>query len=261
MRGLAGKVIVIAGAGGIGTATAVRLAEEGAHVVVGDLYAEAAEAAAEQARQAAQKRGNETGGKAVGIVADIADEASVRELVQLAVKTHGGLDGMFANAANIAILPRDGDALTLSLEDFDASVAVNLRGHLICTKQALPEMLKRGGGSIVYTSSAAAYMGEEVRLAYAITKNGLHGLLRHVASRWGKQGIRANAVAPGLVLTPQLKQAMSPEILDAVMAITRSPRAGDGKDIAAMVTMLMSADGEWINGQIMGVNGGVLMGP
>jgi NAD(P)-dependent dehydrogenase (short-subunit alcohol dehydrogenase family) len=252
MRGLSGKVLVIAGAGGIGTATAVRLAEEGASVVVGDLYAEAAEAAAEQARRA--------GGKAVAVAMDIADETSVRELVQLAVKTYGGVDGMFANAANIAILPRDGDALTLSLEDFDSTVAVNLRGHLICTKQALPELLKRGGGAIVYTSSAAAYMGEDVRLAYAITKNGLHGLLRHVASRWGKQGIRANAVAPGMVLTPQLKKAMAAEILDAVMAITRSPRAGDGKDIAAMVAMLMSDDGEWINGQVMGVNGGVFMG-
>ena len=253
MRGLSGKVVVIAGAGGIGTATAVRLAEEGAFVAIGDISLAAAETAADAARKAGG------GGRIIAAAMDIADEKSVAALVQQTVKSFGGLDGMFANAANIAILPRDGDALTLTLEDFDKSVAVNLRGHLICTKQAIPEMLKRGGGSIVYTSSAAADMGETVRLAYAITKNGLHGLLRHVASRWGKEGIRANAVAPGMVLTPQLKEAMPRETLDAVMAITRSQRLGEGKDIAAMVAMLMSSDGEWINGQVIGVNGGVLM--
>jgi NAD(P)-dependent dehydrogenase (short-subunit alcohol dehydrogenase family) len=166
---------------------------------------------------------------------------------------------MFANAAHIALIPRDGDALSLSLEDFDRTVAVNLRGHLICTRQALPELLRRGGGSIVYTSSAAAWMGEPVRLAYAITKCGLHGLLRHVASRWGKQGIRANAIAPGMVATPQLLETMPREQIDAVLAMTRSPRLGTAADIAAMVAMLMSGDGEWINGQVVSVNGGVLM--
>jgi len=245
------KVVLIAGAGGIGTATATRLAAEGASVIVGDINPDAAEASAVAAREA--------GGQALGTVMDIADESSVERAVRFAVQAFGGLDGLFANAAAIDVVYRDGDALTLSLQDFDRTVAVNLRGHLICTRQVLPEMLKRGGGSIVYTSSAAAYMGEPVRVAYAITKNGLHGLLRHVASRWGKEGIRANAVAPGMVATPQLLESMPREQIDAVLAGTRSPRLGDGKDIAAMVAMLMSADGEWINGQVVSVNGGVLL--
>src|SRR4030095_8474875 len=123
----------------------------------------------------------------------------------------GGLDGMHVNAADLGIITRDGDAITLPLDVFDRTIAVNLRGHLLCTRYAVPEMLKRGGGALVYTSSVAAYMGEPARVAYAIAKNGLHALLRHVASRWGKQGIRANAVAPGLVLTDAVRRAMTDE--------------------------------------------------
>ena len=111
----------------------------------------------------------------------------------------------------------------------------------------------------MYTSSAAAFMGEPERLAYAVSKNGLHGIVRHIATRWGKRGIRANAVAPGLVTTDPERHPLTGEQRAAVLGITRSRRLGEPRDIAAAVAFLMSDDGEWINGQVMSVDGGVTM--
>lgn len=251
MRRLEGKVLIVAGGGsGIGAAVAQRLAQEGAGVVVGDLNAAAAEAVAASIVA--------SGGRASGIGCDIADETAANALVAAAVRDHGGLDGIHVNAADMQAIRSDGDALQLDLAVFDRTLAVNLRGHLLCTRAALPELLKRGGGAIVYTSSGAADMGEPTRLSYAVSKSGLHALMRHVASRWGKQGIRANAVAPGLVITEQLREHFPENLRQATLAITRSPRLGASEDIAAMVAMLMSADGEWINGQVIGVDGGAM---
>lgn len=251
MRRLEGKVLIVAGGGsGIGAAVAQRLAQEGAAVIVGDLDAAAAKGVA-----AGIVRG---GGRALGIGCDITDEAAVTAMVATAASECGGLDGIHVNAADMQAIRSDGDALDLDLAVFDRTLAVNLRGHLLCTRAALPELLKRGGGAIVYTSSGAADMGEPTRLSYAVSKSGLHALMRHVASRWGKQGIRANAVAPGLVITEQLREHFPENLRQATLAITRSPRLGTSEDIAAMVAMLMSAEGEWINGQVIGVDGGAM---
>ncbi|HSW11489.1 MAG TPA: SDR family oxidoreductase [Solimonas sp.] len=249
MRRLEDKIIAVVGAGsGIGAATAQRLAAEGATAVVADVNAAAARSVA-----AAIVEG---GGKATAVACDIADEASVAAMVHAIVATHGGIDGIHVNAADMRAIISDGDALEVSLDIFDRTLAVNLRGHLLCTRHALPEMLKRGGGAIVYTSSGAADMGEPTRVSYAVSKAGLQALMRHVASRWGKQGIRANAIAPGLVITEQLRGHFPENLRQATLAITRSPRLGQSEDIAAMVAMLMSADGAWINGQVLGVDGG-----
>jgi NAD(P)-dependent dehydrogenase (short-subunit alcohol dehydrogenase family) len=250
MRRLEGKVLIVAGGGsGIGAAVAQRFAQEGAAVIVGDLNAAAAEAVAAAIVA--------SGGRASGVGCDIADEAAANALVAAAMRDYGGLDGIHVNAADMQAIRSDGDALQLDLAVFDRTLAVNLRGHLLCTRAALPELLKRGG-AIVYTSSGAADMGEPTRLSYAVSKSGLHALMRHVASRWGKQGIRANAVAPGLVITEQLREHFPENLRQATLAITRSPRLGASEDIAAMVAMLMSADGEWINGQVIGVDGGAM---
>ncbi len=252
MRGLKDKVIVVAGGGtGLGAATAQRLAEEGAKVVIGDL-------SAEKAQQVAARL-ESLGACALGIPFDMVVDDSVRALIAVAVQHFGGLDGVHVNAADISILKSDTDAETLPMEVFDRTLAVNLRGHLLCTRHALPEILKRGGGSLVYTSSAAAFMGEPERLAYAVSKNGLHGIVRHIATRWGKRGIRANAVAPGLVTTDPERHPLTGEQRAAVLGITRSRRLGEPRDIAAAVAFLMSDDGEWINGQVMSVDGGVTM--
>jgi NAD(P)-dependent dehydrogenase (short-subunit alcohol dehydrogenase family) len=251
MRRLENRVVIVAGgASGIGEATAERLAAEGAAVVVGDLNAEGAQRVAARIEQ--------NGGRAVGVACDISDEASVNALVHATVARYGALHGIHVNAADLMAIRQDTDALSVSLDIFDRTLAVNLRGHLLCTRAALPELLKSGGGAIVYTSSGAADMGEPTRVSYAVSKSGLQALMRHVAARWGKEGIRANAIAPGLVITEQLKAHFPENLRQATLAITRSPRLGTSEDIAAMVAMLMSADGEWINGQTIGVDGGAL---
>jgi NAD(P)-dependent dehydrogenase (short-subunit alcohol dehydrogenase family) len=252
MRGLKGKVAVIAGAAtGIGKATAIRLAEEGVSLALGDINVAGVEAVAGQV--------NAAGGKAIAVACDISDDASVKALVVCAVKTYGGIDFMHANAADLALCRIDGDAVDVPLELFDRTIAVNLRGHLLCTRHAIPEFQKRGGGAIVYTSSGAAYAGEPERVSYAISKSGINALMRHVASRWGKEGIRSNAIAPGVVLTESSTVTMPEEMRNMVLAIGRSPRLGRPDDIAAMVALLFSDDGEWINGQVVSVDGGVTM--
>ena len=249
MHRLSGKVlIVVGGASGIGAATAQRLAQEEATVLVADLDGAAADRVAAAIIQ--------SGGCASGIACDISDEASVRALIEAAVQRFGGFDGIHVNAADMKTLLSDTDAVDVPLEVFDRTLSVNLRGHLLCTRYAIPELLKRGGGAIVYTSSGAAYAGEPTRVSYAVSKSGLHALMRHVASRWGKEGIRANAVAPGLVITEQLRAHFPQDLADAVLKDTRSPRLGKSEDIAAMVAMLMSDDGAWITGQVISVDGG-----
>jgi len=249
MSRLTGKVLMVIGGGsGIGAATAQRLAQEGATVLVADLDGDAAESVAAGIIR--------EGGCASGIACDIADENSVRDLVASAVAHFGGFDGVHINAADMKTLLRDTDALDVSLEVFDRTLLVNLRGHLLCTRHVVPELLRRGGGAIVYTSSGAAFAGEPTRVSYAVSKSGLHALMRHVASRWGKDGIRANAVAPGLVITEQLRDHFPPDLAAAVLKDTRSPRLGRSEDIAAMVAMLLSEDGAWINGQVLSVDGG-----
>lgn len=248
MKRLEGKTIVIAGGGtGIGAATAIRLATEGARVVIGDLSAERAEGVAERIRA--------TGGEAIGRAFDLVDEPTIPALIQSAADTFGGLDGIHINAADLVAHRHDTDALDLDMAIFDRVIAVNLRGHLLCTRHALPLLLARGGGAIVYTSSAAAFIGEPKRVSYAMSKAGGHALMRHVASRWGKENIRANAVAPGMVPTEANSNAPA-ERFERALRGTRSPRLGKPEDIAAMVAMLMSADGEWINGQVLSVDGG-----
>ena len=252
MRGLKGKVAVIVGAAtGIGKATAIRLAEEGVSLALGDINVAGVEAVARQV--------NEAGGKAIAAACDISDDASVKALVDAAVRIYGGIDFMHANAADLAIILSDTNAVDVPLEVFDRTIAVNLRGHLLCTRHAIPELQKRGGGAIVYTSSGAAYAGEPERVSYAMSKSGINALMRHVASRWGKEGIRSNAIAPGVVITEATRTGIPDEMKQMILAMGRSPRLGQPDDIAAMVAMLFSDDGEWINGQVVSVDGGVTL--
>lgn len=252
MQRLHNKVAIVAGgAAGIGAVTARHLAREGAAVVIGDLDGERAQ------RLAASLR--EEGAQALGVHCDISDEGSVAALVAAALEGFGGLDLMHVNAADMRSLLEDTNVLDVPLEIFDRTMAVNLRGHFLCTRHAVPAMLERGGGAIIYMSSAAAYMGEPERVCYGISKSGILALMRHVASAWGRQGVRANVIAPGLVITDDNRAGMPQEFQDQVLSITRSPRLGTPDDISAAVVYLGSRDGEWINGQVLGVDGGVLL--
>ncbi len=254
MRGLTGRVVLVAGGdGGIGTATCVRLGEEGASVVVADLDGPVAAAVAARIR--------DTGGTAEATTIDLRDEASVVAAVTLTVEAFGGLDVLHANAADLSpdTIGQDSDAETVPLDAFDRTIAVNLRGHLLCARHAIPRLLERGGVALVFTSYAAAFAGEPERPSYAMAKSGLGGLVRHVASKWGKVGIRANAVAPGLVLTETIRGSLDPAFRDMALGMTRSARLGTPEDIAAMVAFLASDDASWITGQVISVDGGAVL--
>ena len=143
---------------------------------------------------------------------------------------------------------------------FDRMHKVSLRGHLLCSRVAIPEMLKAGGGAIVYTSSGASKGSAPMRVSYYIAKAGLNGLMRHVADRWGKEGIRANCVCPGVILTDAILINTSEDERAAMLKSTPSTRHGSEEDVASLVSFLLSdEEAGWINGQAVNLNGGGLM--
>lgn len=250
---LAGKVVIVVGAGtGIGAATARRLAQEGARVCLADVNESAARNVAADLVAA--------GGEGLAVPCDISSEASVAETIARCVGRFGGLDGAHVNAADMKAILLDADALETPLDLFDRTLSVNLRGHLLVTRAVIPHLLARGGGSIVYTSSDAAFAGEPTRVSYAVAKSGLNGLMRHVAARWGREGITANCVSPGFVVTAEMRaQGIAEGFEEEMISRTPHTRLGVPGDIAAMVAMLLSPDGRWINGQVYSVNGGILL--
>ncbi|WP_326950162.1 SDR family oxidoreductase [Amycolatopsis sp. NBC_01307] len=251
MRGLPGKSIVIAGgASGIGAATAVRLAEEGARVVVGDINVDGARATVESITA--------SGGDAVAVEFDLADETSIERLIRSALDRTGRLDGVFNVGADLTPATLGND---VALDGMDAAIwrrtfEVNLIGFARSCRLAIPHLLAAGGGAIVNTSSAAAFVGEAVRPAYAASKAGVNALTRHIASRWGKEGIRCNGVSPGMVLSETALATMSEEFRAAGLAGNRSTRLGRPADLAAAAAFLLSDDAEWVNGQTWSIDGG-----
>jgi len=252
MDGLKDKVVLVAGAAtGLGADSARRLAREGARVVLGDLNFEGAQRTAGSI--------TELGGDALAVQFDISDDDSVRGLLAATTKAFGGLDAVHINAGDMSAVSKDSDVVDIDLEVWDRTVAVNLRGHMLVTRHSVPLLLERGGGVIVYTSSIASFTGDPQRPAYSATKAGINALARHVASRWGREGIRANAITPGLILTDEIREGAPPELLAGMLARTRSTRLGEAADVSSMVAYLMSDDGSWINGQVVNVDGGTVL--
>lgn len=253
LRGLADKVaVVVGGATGLGAATAARLGGEGCRVVIGDVVVDAAQRTA--ARIAA------AGGAVTPVAFDLADPASVAALIDSAATTYGGVDLLFNVGADMGAIRADTDVVDIDFAVWDRVMAVSLRGYVAAMKYAIPEMLKRGGGAIVNMSSAAAFQGEPARPAYATAKAGIGALTRHVASRWGKDNIRCNAVAPGFTATETIRAVPQwPDLQAAALKRIRGLRVGEPGDVAALVAFLLSDEGEWINGQVVNIDGGTVL--
>jgi NAD(P)-dependent dehydrogenase (short-subunit alcohol dehydrogenase family) len=253
LRGLAGRIAVVAGgATGIGATAATRLGAEGCHVVVGDIDIDGA-------RRTAERIGD-AGGYAHSVVFDLAEPETVAALVDSAESTFGGVDFLFTVGADMGALPSDTDVVSIDLDVWDRVMTVNLRGYVATMKYTIPKLLARGGGAIVNMSSAAAFQGEPTRPAYATAKAGIGALTRHVASRWGKEGIRCNAVAPGFTATEAIRAAPQwAELEVSALRRIRGPRVGETADVAALVAFLLSEEGAWINGQVVNIDGGTVL--
>lgn len=253
MRRLEGKVVIVAGAGGIGNGLAARYCAEGAAVVLGDVDQTVAQNAAEAIAK--------EGGRIIGIALDGAHEDAIVTAVALAQREFGGLHGFHANFSSFVDGIQNDDVLSLPLDSFDEMMRVNARGFFLCTRHAVPAMIASGGGTMLYTSSGAAYVGEPVRVAYAMSKAAGHALARHVANRFGGQGIRANVIAPGLIAHPRFDDAtlamLEGDLADKAVAI--KTRIGKPDDIAGVGAMLISDDGGFITGQVFCVDGGGTM--
>lgn len=254
MGNLDGKVILVAGAGGIGTGLAQRYAAEGARVVLGDINTESTEAVVGAIK--------ESGGQAVAVHLDGADEASASAAVATCIETYGGLDGLHANFAFLGDCNPEAGILELPLEVYDETQRVNARGYYLCTRAALPAMIERGAGSIVYTSSAAANASTPAQVAYAMSKAAGQALMRHVATRYGQAGIRANTIAPAMTLHPGIANLVPEEMIDwARSAAAIKSRVGNPDDIASMGALLLSDQGSYITGQVISIDGGTTMRP
>lgn len=261
MRGLAGNVILVVAGGtnderpSIGGETARRLAAEGATVVVADIDLQAAE------RTAASIV--ELGGSATAHRCDVSDDGQVDDVFAAVDAAYGVLHGVHFNAMDMSPgtlgVDSEHDISTLPLSVWQRTIDVGMTGLFRVCQRAIPRLVGAGGGGIVATVSGAVYAGEPVRVAYAAAKTGMTGIVRHVASRFGPQGVRCNAVAPGFVPAPAAGLAGAAPGGRA-SRFGRSNRPGTPGDIAAAVTFLLSADGSWVNGQIWSVDGGSILG-
>lgn len=243
--GMDGKVALVTGAGGgIGRAAALAFAHSGAAVLVCDVQDAAGEETV--ARIAAQ------GGKAVFQHCDVSDPAQVKAMVAAAVATFGRLDYAFNNAGINSVGANEYDDATWA-----RSIDINLTGVMLCMREEAEVMLRNGGGAIVNTASINGLVGNGAQPAYTASKHGVVGLTRHGALRWANQGIRVNAVCPGVIDTAMTAQAAAnPEIRAKIEQMTPMGRMGRPEEIAAAVLWLCSDAASFVTGQPIAVDGG-----
>ncbi|HSW04934.1 SDR family NAD(P)-dependent oxidoreductase [Aquabacterium sp.] len=249
MRGIAGKVaLVTGGAAGIGAAACRRLVAEGARVAIGDIDHDKAQALAA-----------ELGTDALALAFDAEDTDSIKALVDSTVAHFGRLDFLFNNAALVSreVIGQDSNPVDIDFAIWDRTMAVNARGYLAGCKYAIPHMLKTGsGGAIVMTASGSGLLGDLSNIAYAASKAAIMSMARTVATQYGKQGIRCNAINPGLIQVEARKNMPAP-VVEIMLRNTLVPRLGLPEDIGGMVAFLCSDDGAFITGQAINVDGGL----
>jgi NAD(P)-dependent dehydrogenase (short-subunit alcohol dehydrogenase family) len=242
---------VTGGGSGIGAATAVALAAAGASVAVTDLDAESA--------QRVSKHIAADGGRAVAHRLDVTDEAAWQSVAASVVAELGPITILHGNAGPTsgAIMSRDLDVLRMDVGTWDLIMAVVLRGNMLACKHVLPSMITAGGGAVVFTSSIKGRTGSTQRTAYGTAKGGLDQLTRAVAAGYGPFGVRCNAIAPGIVATPGLRETAGDEYVTKLEAAHLMPRLGKDADIASMVVYLASDAGSFITAQTIVIDGGL----
>ncbi len=245
---LDGKIALITGAGsGIGRASALTFAREGAKVAVADKLVNGGRETVRMVEAA--------GGTASFIEVDVSDAASVEAMVNATVDTYGRLDCAYNNAGiEGQVAPTDSYADDM----FDKVIAVNLTGVWLCMKYEIPRLLEQGGGAIVNTASGAGLIGVAGLSAYVASKHGVIGLTKTAALEYAKSGIRVNAVCPGLIQTPMVERltADQPQLGEALVAMEPVGRTGRPEEIAESVVWLCSDAASFVTGHAMSVDGG-----
>jgi 3-oxoacyl-[acyl-carrier protein] reductase len=236
-----GRVALITGgARGIGRATAAAFSARGARVVIAD-------------RQGAEAAAAELGG--VGVEVDVADAGSVAQAVARILEKLGRIDVLINNAG----ITRDATLAKTSDAAWDAVIAVNLTGTFNMTRAVAPHMVAAGRGAIVNASSIVGLQGNFGQSNYVASKAGVVGLTRVWARELGRKGVRVNCIAPGFIAT-DMTAAMPQEVLDGMKAKTPLGRLGTAEDVARAYVFLASDEASFINGQVLGVDGGLVIG-
>jgi NAD(P)-dependent dehydrogenase (short-subunit alcohol dehydrogenase family) len=248
---LKGKSVVISGAAlGIGRATAVKFAAEGAGLVIQDIQPEPLLAFRDELR------GRGTSVEAV--VGDVAKEADCQAMIRAAVETYGRVDVVVANAGVIQL----GDVLESTLEDWERILAIDGRGMFLTCKYAIEAMLKTGGGSIVCVSSISGLAGQSRQSTYGPAKFVATGITKHLAIEWAQRGIRVNAVAPGTINTERVKKFPEEpggiEYIEAIKKAHPMGRIGEPEEVANAILFLASDEASFVTGAVLPVDGGYL---
>jgi NAD(P)-dependent dehydrogenase (short-subunit alcohol dehydrogenase family) len=244
---LDGKVAIVTGAGsGIGRASAVRFAAEGASVVAADVRGPKVAETVTMIES--------DGGRAVACTADVADAADVERMVATALDAFGGLDTLFNNAGTI----RPGTAVALPEADWDLVMSVNVRSVFLGAKYAVPAMIERGGGTIVSTASVSGLGGDPAGVAYSASKAAVINLTRSLAIDHARHAIRVNCICPGAIDTPPVGRMLAdPEARARAERAHPLGRIGRPDDIAAAAVWLCSEESSWITGHALVVDGGL----
>jgi 3-oxoacyl-[acyl-carrier protein] reductase len=248
--------IITGGVNGIGRATVHRFVAEGSMVAIWDV--------ADEAGSALEKEIKSQGGQVRYWHADVSNPESIESAVLEVVQVWGKIDVLVNNAGILrdALLVKfkDGELISrMKMEEFDTVINVNLRGVFICTRAVTPLMIKQGYGRVINASSVVGIYGNFGQTNYVATKAGVIGMTRVWARELGRYGITVNAVAPGFIETEMTKK-MPEKILEGMVARTPLHRLGKPEDIAAAYAFLASEDASFINGTVLSVDGGVVIG-
>ena len=248
---LNGKSAVITGAGnGIGRATAIQFADEGARLVINDIDKRSLAAVAETLTSA--------GADIVEVVGNVADPADAQAMISAAISNYGVIDILVANAGVIPL----GTITDTAPEDWDRVMDVDARGMFLTCKYAITEMARQGSGSIICLSSISGMAGQRGQAAYGPAKFVATGLTRHLAVEWAQHGIRVNAVAPGTIETEAVRQVVKTaegrRYVDLIREQHPMKRLGQPAEVAQAIVFLASDDASFITGEVLAVDGGYL---